>query len=427
MSGRSWKWFARLLVLSLFLIGGPIVAQSPPTAPMMEAPRRFDGLSPEIARTLEATLVQQEKADKIGVQAYAAFPMPVCTAGKCGAVNRDGTFAVVPAYLWVDHFSEGVAAVKVSYRHNYLYGYVNDVGRVIWQPQFPTKARSYRGFIQIDIDGRSGLIDRDGKMVLWPQFGFAVPFTSDLFWVTEERVVAQGNNGTRKFLFDAPRPSLNGVIDTDVMPKGKWGLVDRKGTWVRRPEFLAIRAFDPENVGLMWAKTKAGWGLLRSDLSWQVEPQFDDVGRIWDGLATIVVDRRSGFVDINGQTAIKPSFDGVLEFAGAYAPAKSGNLWGLIDRTGVWVMEPQFDLLLSAEILMPKTWWQIRREGKYGLLDSSLHLVIPPRTDQSPAMCTDGRIIGIIDRKWNYFSREGDHLEDDAKGCDSMISSRKKS
>jgi hypothetical protein len=428
VSRRSWKWFVRLFAaaLGLLLIGEPILAQSPPTARTIESPRRFDGVPPEIARILEAELAQNKKAEKIGVYRHRVFPMPFCTAGKCGAINRDGTFAVTPAYLSVDYFSEGVAAVKVPHRYSYLYGYVADDGRVIWKPQFPTMARSYRGFIQIDIDGRSGLIDHDGKIVLWPQFGFVVPFTSDLFWVTEERVTAEGNNGAQKFLFDAPRASLNGVIDTDVMPKGDWGLVDRKGVWMRRPEFLAIRAFDSENPGTMWAKTKAGWGLLRSDLSWQLEPQFDDVGPVREGLAIIVVDHRWGFVDANGRTVIKPGFDRVFEFVGPYAPAKTGNLWGLIDRTGVWVMEPQYDLLLSAEFLMPRTWWQTKRADKFGLLDSSLRLVMPPRMDQSAAMCTDGRIIGIIDRKWKYFSREGDQLEDDAQGCDSMISSRKK-
>ncbi len=76
----------------------------------------------------------------------------------------------------------------------------------------------------------------------------------------------EGNNGTQKFLFDSPRWSFNGSSDTDVMPKGKWGLVDRAGSWIRQPRILGIRTFDRSNQQLMWVRTKVGWGLRRSDL-----------------------------------------------------------------------------------------------------------------------------------------------------------------
>src|SRR5205085_5300461 len=135
------------------------------------------------------------------------------------------------------------------------------------------------------------LIDREGQVALWPRFGFVVPFTNDHFWVTEERNVVEGNTGKRRFLFDSPRFVVNGVSDTAVMPRGKWGLVDRTGSWIRQPEFSAVRVFDRADSHLMWAKTVAGWGLIRPDLSWQVEPTFEDVGSIHDALAIVVLSR----------------------------------------------------------------------------------------------------------------------------------------
>src|SRR5262249_40611700 len=156
-----------------------------------------------------------------------------------------------------ERFSEGRALVQVRHRYSYLYGYVDDTGRVIATPQFSIGDRFSHGFAQIDVEGKSGLIDREGQVALWPQFGFAVPFTNDLFWTTEERTVANGNTGTERFVFEIPSLVVNGIFDTMIWPKGKWGLVDRSGAWVRPPEFLDVRFFDHGESKMMWAKTEA--------------------------------------------------------------------------------------------------------------------------------------------------------------------------
>ena len=49
---------------------------------------------------------------------------------------------------------------------SYLYGYVDGTGRVIARPQFPVAAQFYRGFAQIDVEGRSDLIDREGQIAV---------------------------------------------------------------------------------------------------------------------------------------------------------------------------------------------------------------------------------------------------------------------
>ncbi|MES2193981.1 MAG: WG repeat-containing protein [Pseudomonadota bacterium] len=430
---RSKSWRITAMAALLTLLSAPAFSQPESSAPSAESRNGASGenpppLPPGIRKELEFALAQEEKAKKIGVSTFRSFPKPVCVAGKCGAINRDGTYAVVPAYNRVDPFIEGVAVVQVRHRYGYLYGYVDETGRMIWKPQFAVAGPFSRGFAQVDFEGKSGLIDRDGKVALWPQFGYVMPFTHDRFWVTEERNVSPGNTGQEKFYDDLGAAVL--VVDgvsirnTVVAPKGKWGLVDRAGTWIRRPEFLDVRVFDKNDAGLMWAKTDAGWGLILSDLSWQVEPKFEEVGPVYDGVAPFMLDRRWGLVDTKGRIVIEPRFESMPFFTGPHAPARVNKLFGLIDRTGAWLVEPKYDGIYWSGLL-PKSWWTTRTGKDYGLLDDTLRELIAPQLDQAPAMCVDGRIVGSIEKKRRFFSRSGSPLEDDEAGCDSMITSRK--
>src|SRR5262245_54155737 len=197
-----------------------------------------------------------------------SFPLPICLfeGGLCGAVNRDGSFVVEPRFDFVDDFHEGRALV----RRNGLYGYVDLQGRLVVEPQYPIAGRYHLGLAEVDVDGKSALIDLEGKQVLAPRFASAVPFTRNVFWVNEG--VRRHHNlrpGREEFPgADAPPPG------NSLRPNAKWGLVDATGAWIRAPEFRDIAIFDPENETLMWAEAGTGWGLIRPDGTWAVEPTF---------------------------------------------------------------------------------------------------------------------------------------------------------
>ncbi|WP_051813384.1 WG repeat-containing protein [Kitasatospora sp. MBT63] len=53
-----------------------------------------------------------------------------------------------------------------------------------------------------------------------------------------------------------------------------------------------------------------------------------------------------GYLDRTDRTVVEPRFDGARPFGpdGA-APVRVGDLWGLIDGTGEWIVEPSFPML----------------------------------------------------------------------------------
>jgi len=227
-------------------------------------------LLPIARAVLSEALAREEEIKRRGPWRVAgfpvSFPLPTCVfaGGLCGAVNRDGNIVVEPRFDFVDDFHEGRALV----RSGGLYGYVDLQGRIVVEPQFPIAGRYRGGLAEVDVDGKSALIDLEGKQVHAPRFASAIPFTKNVFWVNEGvRRHLNLRPGREEFPgADAPPPG------NALRPNAKWGLVDATGSWIRTPEFRDIASFDPENENLMWAEAGPGWGLIRPDGTWAVEP-----------------------------------------------------------------------------------------------------------------------------------------------------------
>ncbi len=338
------------------------------------------------------------------------FPLPTCAfpGGLCGAVDRDGNVVVAPVFDWVDIFHEGRALVRSAGR----YGYVDETGRVVIEPQYELAEAFAHGVAQIDVAGKSGLIDRDGHTVLEARFGYIPPFTENAFWVTEERRTFDGPPGLETFCLGrfclAYAGPYGGASERDISAAGKWGLLDRSGRWIRPPEFSSVSSFDDKS--LMWAKIDAGWGLIRPDGTWQIEPRFAAVSALFDGLAP--VDQRNGRAWVNAAGEIMTDL-AALGASREFAPRKRGNLYGFVDRSGAWVVEPKYDGIAPVLSFMqiPATWWLVMLGGKFGLLDDAGHEIASPQFDHWPRVCPDGSIVGLAEVKLRVLTRDGHPIE----------------
>jgi hypothetical protein len=358
------------------------------------------------------------------------FPLPLCLfeQGLCGAVNRDGSIAVAPRFDFVDEFHEGRALV----RSGGLYGYVDLNDKVVVEPRYAIAGRYHLGYAEVDIDGKSALIDLEGRQVLPPRFARAGAFTKNVFWVNEGVRDYRGPLGSAMF---AALEVDSGSTDI-VFVRGKWGLIDAAGAWIREPEFSAIAIFDLKS-GVMWAKAEGGWGLINPNGSWFLEPTFQSIigasegnGRLLDDRAPVMLGRRAGFIDHTGQIAIAPKFDYAQHFvAGMPARVTVGRGEGLIDRSGGWLVEPSYEYISpisrgasGRELDSEFKGFLARRGESYDILDQSGKTIISgltidhrlgyPRTSSTeaatfPLFCPDGRIIGVVDKKPRMFGRDG--------------------
>ena len=52
---------------------------------------------------------------------------------------------------------------------------------------------------------------------------------------------------------------------------------------------------------------------------------------------------KMGFRDLNGNVVIEPMFDEAEMFSEGFSSVQIGNKWGLIDETGKYMLQPQFE------------------------------------------------------------------------------------
>ena len=252
---------------------------------------------------------------------------------KFGYIDKSGNFVINPQFDEARPFSEGLAAVVMGPK----LGFVDKTGTVVITPQFEPYQREIgvalfsEGLAAVKTGENCGFIDKAGSFVINPQFKACFPFYDSLAAVQ--------------------------VGDT-------WGYVDRTGKLVINPQF--DKAF-PFTSGLGLVKSGTKYGYVDKSGQYKINPQFDTATPFSDeGIAGVRVGDRWGGIDTSGKLVINPQFNGNsldgfdarlitdvlardigrVTFSEGLAPVKIGDKSGYIDRSGHFVINPQFDLAL---------------------------------------------------------------------------------
>jgi len=232
------------------------------------------------------------------------------------------------------------------------------------------------GLYPINVNGKYGFMDRSGKTVITPQFDGAFGFSEGL---------AQVKVGTKS------------------------GYINTKGVLVITPQFDDAMPFRYGRAAVklccgFWFPQKPGdrYGFIDKDGKYICSPDFSWVGQFSGDLAPV---RTAGgvmaFVNRSGKVVMSGKFDQLRPtgFTAGLAPVASGGMWGYIDTTGKWVIDPQFELALDfADGLAP-----VMVGGRWGDIDQKGRFVVNPQYDSSGeffegrAVFRKGDKLGLID------------------------------
>ena len=93
-----------------------------------------------------------------------------------------------------------------------------------------------------------------------------------------------------------------------------------------------------------------------------------------DKLAISYKNKKYGFINFSNKQVIPNKFDGVHCFVYGYAPAAIGNKWGIINKTGKFVVQPIYDYvgIFDDQKLAP-----VIKDNKIGFVDTTGKLVVP--------------------------------------------------
>lgn len=208
----------------------------------------------------------------------------------------------------------------------------------------------------------------------------------------------------------------------------KYGYMDKTGKVIIQPQFDQAKDFSdgfaPARLG-----QKDNFGYINATGAFAIKQQFVDAKEFSEGLAAVMLDKKWGYIDINGSLVISPQFQDADSFSERLAPVMSGGKWGYIDTKGKFVIKPQFegskpalsishDLAPSLIIQMPNT--RNRKpalsfrdglapafsSGKWGFIDRTGNFIIKPQFDEAGTF-SDGLAPVLIENKWGFIDKEG--------------------
>lgn len=194
---------------------------------------------------------------------------------------------------------------------------------------------------------KCGYINRKGKMIIKPQFVYAADFSEGLASIS----------------FD----------------KKKWGFIDTTGKVIIPPQFENVNNFSD---GLAAFEVDDKHGFIDRTGKIVIEPTLYYAANFSEGLAQIMVkqptdkEARTCFINTKGEIVIPCNFDDTFtSFSQGYAFVGSGGLYGYINKTGKWVIEPQFARAESFSEGLAA----VQINGKWGYINMSGKIVIEPQ------------------------------------------------
>ncbi|MCA9804044.1 MAG: WG repeat-containing protein [Cyanobacteria bacterium HKST-UBA02] len=375
--------------------------------------------------------------------------------GTWGFVGKNGKL-IASGYQETKPFKEGLAAVKKSGR----WGFINTEGKPAINIQYDRVLSFQDGLSFTQTGDRACFIDPSEKKVINGPFldggSFYQGLAPVLVELTDEQKLALleaqrewdlgylDRQGLMmiKPQFVSARPFSEGLA---ACQKGlRWGYIDFKGNFLVEPIYEDARPF---SEGLGAVKVDGKWGYLERTGKMMIKPRFSDPGRFSDGLAFVLEGATGYYIDRAGQKAFTYGNNDIPRGARPYTCGyalvpvgdrfaflgKTGNVraedlmpgtcsysediaavgfpdekggkprFGFIDLTGDTIIKAQYDRTRPFGLGLGG----VLQDGKWGFVDRNGRLAIPLRYD-SVRSFSDYLCAVKTNGKWGFIDNRGD-------------------
>ncbi|GMU85796.1 MAG: hypothetical protein AMXMBFR48_10380 [Ignavibacteriales bacterium] len=256
---------------------------------------------------------------------------------KWGYIGEDGKYVISANFIGATVFNDGIAWVVSE---NSAPKAINTKGEVIFTLSEAQDvylfSEGLSAFSIIGDDGKKwGFVDKEGKIVINPQFSAVAQFYNDKCAVKNS--------------------------------EGKWGYIGKDGAIAINYQFDRANGFVSDKA-VVAVDNK--YGVINSEGKYVINPQFSYLSNDND-LFLFIQDGKAGWCDHDGKIVINPQFTAAFNFRGnEYGAVKSSDTFGYIDKEGKYVINPQFEVALPfindlAIVGSRKKVGFIDKEGKY--------------------------------------------------------------
>ncbi|CAN5257489.1 hypothetical protein BH10ACI1_BH10ACI1_25540 [soil metagenome] len=337
-----------------------------------------------------------------------------------------GSYAIKPQFDWARSFSEGLAIVEMKGKS----GCIDKTGKMVVTPRFDGTGWLFsEGFVAVIVGDlmtdKWGYIDKTGKLVISRQFDQAESFSDGLAPVR----VGDDANGkwgyvdkTGKMViplrFDDTYGFSDGLAPVRIGDDatGKWGYIDKTGKLVIPLQFDGASIFSEGIAAVRIGVYPRGkWGYIDKSGKMVITPQFGLTQGFSEGLAVVgtgdTATDKFGYIDKTGKIIIPLEFPLVSEFSEGLAQLQIGEgdtrKWAFIDKSGKVVIPPFFQTSQFSEGLAAvRVRDSLMGKLKWGYIDKTGKMVIKPQFDSAGGF-SDGLapVLDFKTGKWGYIYR----------------------
>ena len=285
-----------------------------------------------------------------------------------GFSDRVGKIVIPCTFDFVYPFADHIATVQM----NYLWGAINLTGQLIIPCVYERPLIFKEGFAGANRPGdKIAFIREDGHPLTNFRLDKVYPFENGLAIVSEDGeagVIDSNAKVVIDFEFDDLLPFSDKAYRFNR--DGKWGLIDKHGNEIIPAKYTEIMDLsegiaqvegeesygeidymgDPDDEDTefeQYESTRPAYGYIDQNGIEVSNCKYSFSSRFNEGFGSLQIhDDGEGpawfFVNKNGKQLKDLYFSSVKPFSNGFSVVKRG-LWGIINKTGTWLIEPHFD------------------------------------------------------------------------------------
>ncbi len=175
-----------------------------------------------------------------------------------------------------------------------------------------------------DSDAKWGFIDKTGKVIVAPKY-FDVKDFNGNYAVVGLRIKQPAKEGEEPD--EKPQYGVIDITGKEVVPC-KYDNI----TEINEDGILDVINYKEDGSGL-----GGYWDIKQNKFI--VEPKYQSVQAMREGMGAFQQNGRWGFVDNTGKVVIQPQFEQVKDFSGGLARAYKSLKWGFVDKKGTEIIQ----------------------------------------------------------------------------------------
>ena len=253
-------------------------------------------------------------------------------------IDRNGNKLSDETWVKAGVFSDGLASVaKKDGSGDLLWGYINASGEQVIDCKYSKASPFAHGFAVVCLDGNYLLIDQTGReyeaaakfdRIYFPgSTGYARVSSDNMMGLIDKdgKVLVQPEYSTVNYL-----PPDMAVVERKDGDNGKWGIIGFDGSTV--VDLVYDSLVVGESVIVYGSEGKFGIMTRQGEII--TEPVWDSIGSSGSKLLSVESGGKFGFIDISGNPVRECEFDSVGPFGSGAAVVKKDGVWFIMDEAG---------------------------------------------------------------------------------------------